>query len=79
MPLPIEEAQIIFQPYIFALMAELMEIVPGDRMLEVDTGSGYAYFFTEMKNLSQDFHADKRYATILWEVRTTGATDVYKK
>jgi SAM-dependent methyltransferase len=41
-PLPIEEAQTISQPYIVALMAELMEIEPGDRVLEVGTGSGYA-------------------------------------
>ncbi|HWT32104.1 MAG TPA: protein-L-isoaspartate(D-aspartate) O-methyltransferase, partial [Propylenella sp.] len=41
-PLPIPEAQTISQPYIVALMAEAALIGPGDRVLEVGTGSGYA-------------------------------------
>jgi protein-L-isoaspartate(D-aspartate) O-methyltransferase len=41
-PLPIGEGQTISQPYIVALMTEAMEISPGDRVLEIGTGSGYA-------------------------------------
>lgn len=41
-PLPIEEEQTISQPYIVAAMAEAAEIGPGDRVLEVGAGSGYA-------------------------------------
>lgn len=41
-PLPIEEGQTISQPYIVAAMIEAAEISPGDRVLEVGTGSGYA-------------------------------------
>ncbi|MFO7661621.1 MAG: protein-L-isoaspartate(D-aspartate) O-methyltransferase [Chloroflexota bacterium] len=41
-PLPIEEEQTISQPFIVALMAEMLELKPGDRVLEVGTGSGYA-------------------------------------
>jgi protein-L-isoaspartate(D-aspartate) O-methyltransferase len=41
-PLPIESGQTISQPYIVALMIEAAGIVPGDRVLEVGTGSGYA-------------------------------------
>ncbi len=41
-PLPIEDAQTISQPYIVALMAEALELEPGDRILEVGAGSGYA-------------------------------------
>jgi protein-L-isoaspartate(D-aspartate) O-methyltransferase len=41
-PLPIGEQQTISQPYIVALMAEAAELQPGDRVLEVGTGSGYA-------------------------------------
>lgn len=40
-PLPIGEDQTISQPYIVALMAEAAGIGPGDRVLEVGTGSGY--------------------------------------
>ena len=40
-PLPIGEDQTISQPYIVALMTELLELSPGDRVLEVGTGSGY--------------------------------------
>jgi protein-L-isoaspartate(D-aspartate) O-methyltransferase len=40
-PLPIGEAQTISQPYIVALMTELLELEKRDRVLEVGTGSGY--------------------------------------
>lgn len=40
-PLPIGYGQTISQPYIVALMSELLAIGPGDRVLEVGTGSGY--------------------------------------
>jgi protein-L-isoaspartate(D-aspartate) O-methyltransferase len=41
-PLPIEAGQTISQPYIVALMIEAAGIEPGDRVLEVGAGSGYA-------------------------------------
>jgi len=40
-PLPIGEGQTISQPYIVALMTELLELKGGERVLEVGTGSGY--------------------------------------
>ena len=40
-PLPIEFGQTISQPYIVALMTELVQPEPGDRMLEIGTGTGY--------------------------------------
>jgi protein-L-isoaspartate(D-aspartate) O-methyltransferase len=40
-PLPIGSGQTISQPYIVALMTELAEVAPGDRVLEVGTGCGY--------------------------------------
>ncbi|CAN5836026.1 protein-L-isoaspartate(D-aspartate) O-methyltransferase [soil metagenome] len=40
-PLPIGRGQTISQPYIVAYMTEALEIAPGDRVLEIGTGSGY--------------------------------------
>ena len=40
-PLPIGLGQTISQPFIVALMTDLMEVKPGDRVLEIGTGSGY--------------------------------------
>lgn len=40
-PLPIGYGQTISQPFIVALMTDLLEIEPGDKVLEVGTGSGY--------------------------------------
>ncbi len=40
-PLPIGEGQTISQPYIVALMTQILEIKPGQRVLEIGTGSGY--------------------------------------
>jgi len=40
-PVPIGHGQTISQPYIVALMTELARPAPGDRVLEIGTGSGY--------------------------------------
>ncbi|QQR91998.1 MAG: protein-L-isoaspartate(D-aspartate) O-methyltransferase [Myxococcales bacterium] len=40
-PLPIDWDQTISQPYIVALMTSLAQIEPGDKVLEVGTGSAY--------------------------------------
>jgi protein-L-isoaspartate(D-aspartate) O-methyltransferase len=40
-PLPIEEDQTISQPYIVALMTELLQLKGGEKVLEIGTGSGY--------------------------------------
>jgi protein-L-isoaspartate(D-aspartate) O-methyltransferase len=40
-PLPIGHRQTISQPYVVALMTELAAVRPGDRVLEIGTGSGY--------------------------------------
>jgi len=40
-PLPIGEEQTISQPYIVALMSELLELAGPEKVLEIGTGSGY--------------------------------------
>lgn len=40
-PLPIGEGQTISQPYIVALMTDLLDPKPGHSVLEIGTGSGY--------------------------------------
>ncbi|HIN39112.1 MAG TPA: protein-L-isoaspartate(D-aspartate) O-methyltransferase [Flavobacteriales bacterium] len=40
-PLPITEGQTISQPYIVALMTELLDLTQTDKVLEIGTGSGY--------------------------------------
>ena len=40
-PLPIGEGQTISQPYIVALMTELLQLEGGETILEIGTGSGY--------------------------------------
>ena len=40
-PLPIGYGQTISQPYIVALMTDLLEVKPGATVLEIGTGSGY--------------------------------------
>ena len=40
-PLPLGEAETISQPYIVAAMTEAADVQPGDKALEVGTGSGY--------------------------------------
>jgi protein-L-isoaspartate(D-aspartate) O-methyltransferase len=40
-PIPMAHGATVSQPYIVALMTQLAHIEPGDRVLEVGTGSGY--------------------------------------
>jgi protein-L-isoaspartate(D-aspartate) O-methyltransferase len=40
-PLPIGYGQTISQPYMVAAMSQLLDVKPGDKILEIGTGSGY--------------------------------------
>jgi protein-L-isoaspartate(D-aspartate) O-methyltransferase len=40
-PIPIEKEQTVSQPYMVALMTELLNSSPGKKILEIGTGSGY--------------------------------------
>jgi len=61
-PLPISEAQTISQPYIVAVMIEAAEIAPGDRVLEVGAGSGYAA--AVMARIADRVFAIERHASL---------------
>ena len=41
-PLPIGEGQTISQPYVVAVMAQMLRLSSADRVLEIGTGSGYS-------------------------------------
>src|SRR3954464_15671608 len=61
-PLPIAENQTISQPYIVALMIEAAEVKPGDRVLEVGAGSGYAA--AVMSRIADRVHAIERHPSL---------------
>ena len=54
-PLPIEDGQTISQPYIVALMIEAAHVRPGDTVLEIGAGSGYAS--AVLSRIAQHVHA----------------------
>ncbi|WP_027135096.1 protein-L-isoaspartate(D-aspartate) O-methyltransferase [Geminicoccus roseus] len=58
-PLPIEEGQTISQPYVVALMIQAAALRPGDRVLEIGTGSGYAA--AVMAEIAQQVHSVERH------------------
>lgn len=61
-PLPIGEGQTISQPYIVALMSELLEIESSDRILDVGTGSGYAA--AVLSRLGRDVYTIERHSNL---------------
>lgn len=61
-PLPIGSGQTISQPYIVALMIEAAGVAPGDRVLEVGTGSGYAA--AVMSLIARQVHTIERHAAL---------------
>jgi protein-L-isoaspartate(D-aspartate) O-methyltransferase len=59
-PLPIGHGQTISQPYIVALMTELLELEGGENVLEVGTGSGYQAAL--LAYLARQVHTIERHA-----------------
>ncbi|MCZ6743857.1 MAG: protein-L-isoaspartate(D-aspartate) O-methyltransferase [Alphaproteobacteria bacterium] len=57
-PLPIGYGQTISQPYVVALMTDLLELAPEHRVLEVGTGSGYQTAILAM--LARQVHTIER-------------------
>jgi protein-L-isoaspartate(D-aspartate) O-methyltransferase len=61
-PLPIEAGQTISQPYVVALMAESLELGPGERALEIGAGSGYAA--AVLGRIAKEVYAVERHAQL---------------
>jgi protein-L-isoaspartate(D-aspartate) O-methyltransferase len=61
-PLPIGEGQTISQPYIVALMIEAAEVKPGESVLEVGAGSGYAA--AVMSQIADRVHTIERHPSL---------------
>src|SRR6056297_3720430 len=66
-PLPIGHGQTISQPYIVAMMVEAAGIKPGDSVLEIGAGSGYAA--AVMGEIAGHVHAVERHAPLGREAR----------
>ena len=66
-PLPIEAGQTISQPYIVARMVELAEVKPGDKVLEVGAGSGYAA--AVMSRIAANVYAIERHEELATQAR----------
>ncbi len=66
-PLPIAEGQTISQPYIVALMLDAALLRPGDRVLEVGAGSGYACAVASL--IGKRVYAIERHAPLAAQAR----------
>jgi protein-L-isoaspartate(D-aspartate) O-methyltransferase len=68
-PLPIGEGQTISQPYIVALMLELLGLAPEQRVLEIGTGSGYQTAL--LAELVRQVYSIERHAALAQVAQTT--------
>ncbi len=66
-PLPIEGGQTISQPFIVALMIEALDLDPGDRVLEIGAGSGYAA--AVLGRIAHEVHAVERHEALAVHAR----------
>ncbi len=66
-PLPIGEGQTISQPYIVALMTELLALQGDETVLEVGTGSGYQAAI--LAHLAHQVHTIERHANLAERAR----------
>jgi len=68
-PIPIGEGQTVSQPYIVAIMLEVLALNPSDTVLEVGTGSGYQTAL--LAELTRHVYSVERHASL---ARTAQAT-----
>lgn len=66
-PLPIGQGQTISQPYIVALMTELLELRGGENVLEVGTGSGYQAAI--LAQMARQVHTIERHSSLAEHAR----------
>ena len=66
-PLPIGQGQTISQPFIVARMIEAAEVAPGDRVLEIGAGSGYAA--AVLGEIAEAVHTVERHASLAERAR----------
>ncbi len=66
-PLPIGEKQTISQPYMVALMTELLMLSGGERVLEIGTGSGYQAAI--LATIVDRVYTVERYRTLALQAR----------
>ncbi len=66
-PLPIGQGQTISQPYIVALMTELLELKGNERVLEIGTGSGYQTAI--LAKLAAEVYTIERISELLEEAK----------
>lgn len=75
-PLPIGEGQTISQPYIVALMTELLQLTNTEKVLEIGTGSGYQTAI--LATLSQEVYTVERIPTLFNKAKNILAEMGYK-
>jgi protein-L-isoaspartate(D-aspartate) O-methyltransferase len=68
-PIPIGHGQTISQPYIVAAMLQALELLPGDKVLEVGTGSGYQTAL--LAELVAQVYSIERHAALAEQARAT--------
>lgn len=81
MALPIGEGQTISQPYMVAVMTELLELKGKEKVLEVGTGSGYQA--TILAELSKEVYTVERFEALAQrsqeKFRSLGYVNIYVK
>ncbi|PYX09365.1 MAG: protein-L-isoaspartate O-methyltransferase [Acidobacteria bacterium] len=75
-PIPIAEGQTVSQPYIVALMLEVLKLEPNAKVLEVGTGSGYMTAL--LAELASHVYSIERHARLAREAETTLARLGYR-
>lgn len=75
-PLPIPEGQTISQPYVVALMIQMLHLKPEDRVLEIGTGSGYAAAI--LSRIASEVHTVERMEALVEYARQNLAAVGYE-